>query len=76
VAGATIAQTPAAGKICYTSDGLPSASANATEDLGVAFALSAPAGETVLEALAPGYVFEANTFEVFAGGVSFTIIHP
>ena len=76
-AGTTgVPPTPSAGKICYTSDGFPSASATVTEDLGVAFALNAPAGDTVLEATAPGYLFEANTFQVFVGGVSFTIIHP
>lgn len=76
IAGATVALTPPPTALRYLAGSLPSPSATATDASGVALGLSAPAGGCTVAAGYGGRALEAHVFQVFAGGVSGTPIHP
>lgn len=76
IEGASVALTPAPTALRYLAGSLPSPSATATDASGVALGLSAPAGGCEVAASYGGRPLETHAFQVFAGGVSATPIHP
>src|SRR5258706_13343396 len=70
VDGATISTTPASGKYAYSSGGIPSSSASATDADGFAFIFNVP-GQVTVSASKSGATFKSHP--VMAHPDSFTL---
>ena len=76
IAGATVSTSPAGTDIAYTSGGLPSTMAAATDADGVAIVFNVPPGDVEVQASYGGTALHAHTVVSHAGDVTQTIIHP
>lgn len=75
VQGATVASTPAAGKYCYNSGGLPSSTATSTATDGVAYMLKVT-GQATVSATKSGSTFTSHGVKARAGALTTTLIGP
>lgn len=75
VAGAAVASTPAASKVCYNQDGFPNRNATVTDDDGIAYLFNVT-GQATVSATKSGTTFQAHGVNARAGTFTTTLITP
>jgi hypothetical protein len=76
IKGATVTFSPMPAAVGYTSGGLPSTSASATDNDGLALGFNAPAGMITVGASYMGVSLHAHIVKGYANGLTETIVHP
>ncbi len=74
VAGAMVASSPAASKVCYDQGGFPNKSATMTDTDGVAIMFNVTAGNTMVSATKTGATFQTHSVNAIAGAFTTTLI--
>jgi hypothetical protein len=76
IPGATVGFSPAAGRVVYLSNGLPSTGATETDLTGLALGLNVPPGNSTITASFQGTSLKSHVILIRGGSITQTSIHP